>query len=141
MRVVKFRAWHKKNNCSCGASVKMYSLQNLPLLSYFEIRPYVGFALFESEKGVFYHEHDSSNLEIMQYTCLKDKNGKEIYEGDILEITTTFHSYPIEVIWGDACWTLGKEDTGEYGTLAEWNTTSRVIGNIYENPELLEGNK
>jgi hypothetical protein len=134
MRNIAYRAYHKKDDCSCGAKVGMYALRNLPLSSYFEVKPYVGFALFDYEKGVFYHEHDSSNLEIMQSTNLKDKNGVEIYEGDILKIVENeaWFSGPkeYEVRYGEGHWEyfMGYKD-------------SKIIGNIYENPDLLESNK
>ncbi|MGG7215378.1 YopX family protein [Clostridium nigeriense] len=81
--------------------------------------------------------------DLMQYTGLKDKNGKEIYEGDIVKAYES--NIVCEVIfsegamfmlrWNDKKW--GNNEYHHYGVRA---FTLEVIGNIYENPELLEGN-
>ncbi len=65
----------------------------------------------------------------MQYTGLKDKNGKEIYEGDIAR----FREYNHHINFSD-----GGFYVGDFDTLGSINTAVEIIGNIYENPELLK---
>jgi len=77
------------------------------------------------------------NLIKMQCTGLKDKNGKLIYEGDIVK-DQDGKIYNIK--WNDcyAYFVLWDSDDIEYYTFEEFNLTKlEVIGNIYENPELL----
>ena len=73
--------------------------------------------------------------DIMVYTGLKDRNGKEIYEGDILQDADD------ETNVGEAGFELGRfYCTCEMGTdFYKWvYRHGEVIGNIYENPEILE---
>ena len=67
---------------------------------------------------------------LMQYTGLTDKNGKEIYEGDIVKWGKIIEKVEMK----DGCWSM------VLGTIVE-EFNLEVIGNIYENPELIKGRK
>lgn len=112
MREIKFRAWDGKR-----------MLDN-PTFEFFN-HGRDGRAVMMAD--------ENENVEIMQYTGLKDKNGKEIYEGDVVEGQKDF--YPRSVI--------GFEDGSfviKQTPLAKWKVSHfelKVIGNIYESPELI----
>ena len=115
MREIKFRAWDEVN------SVMEY---NVGIIDGTCVKQ--GYQWFSKENTV-------SKSEPMQYTGLKDKNGVEIYEGDIVKWAK--HSVGVvEEVQG--CWSIRKKKRvfKLFGYLDE----VEVIGNIYENEELLK---
>lgn len=129
-RVIKFRAWDGKNKEMVLA--------------------WDDGAFFLTSEGVPYDIFKRAKLpwKLMQFTGLTDKNGKEIYEGDILDHLGL--SY--RVGWGDEgawiAWGITQRDdprNGEPYTIADTmvanvSPVGEIIGNIYENPELLTNN-
>jgi uncharacterized phage protein (TIGR01671 family) len=108
MREIKFRWWDKTKNAMC-----------------YGVEQYIVGCLIDYEP-------------LMQYTGLKDKNGREIYEGDIVSYQTGYSEpYITEVSWTD----IDNEgwNMGGFIVYPPWvdHGEVEVVGNIYENPELL----
>lgn len=127
-RVLKFRAWHETDKCWYNPRFIEMNL--------------LGQAMLRGAVGLFEIIPASA---IEQYTGLKDKNGKEIYEGDMIEEDIDFNSkmtdgtFRYKVYWNEdeLCWSLdpiGSESI--HHELWELNSSRRVIGNIHENKEL-----
>jgi hypothetical protein len=84
------------------------------------------------------------DIELMQYTRIKDKNGKEIYEGDILKYNFPYdgrlkHVSPVKFLETEASFGIKDRYENEiplYKITA--NNYFEVVGNIYENHKLLE---
>jgi uncharacterized phage protein (TIGR01671 family) len=130
MREIKFRVWDKKNK-----RMEKASLYN-SLSSYdpgkWKIVDWDGDGR-EGDK----REIDGINLILIQYTGLKDKNGKEIYEGDILDWRGAYRT----VYWDDnqGAWYAKNQPEGTPTLLIDIITVGYwVVGNIYENPELIK---
>ena len=83
------------------------------------------------------------DVELLQYTGLKDKNGKEIYEGDILFFRDENMKYV--VVWQDAAFIIKSIEIRKYSEKMYWiddvEICCEIVGNIYENKNLLEENK
>ena len=139
MREIRFRAWNNIMNTMVVSSTKRYDIiRTIPL------------------------EEQEYNL--MQYTGLKDKNGKEIYDKDILQYETPNYSQlaspnpniirtenalaKIESVqggfvlvrehwWNDQHYPLMGDAIADIQTRSWIEQNCEVIGNVYENPELL----
>lgn len=85
---------------------------------------------------------DFKQFELSQYTGLRDKNGKEIYEGDILFFRDENTKYV--VVWQDAAFIIKSIEIRKYSEEMCWlddtEICCEIVGNIYENKNLLEEN-
>lgn len=137
MRDIKFRAWDKKTK-------KMRTVESIGFgeLSYYnEGYPVVNMIGRDciNDKDIIINR-DSYQYELMQYTGLKDKNGKEIYEGDIL----LYNNYIKTVIsYKNGAFVRSYENSNIYLLYDSFITDGHlddyeVIGNIYEDKHLLE---
>jgi len=138
-REIKFRAWDKLTNRMSD---------NFTLFDIYAGRDES--TIPDKDNMTFYFgDNELYDIIIMQYTGLKDKNGKEIYEGDILKNTKN-HNQLVEVYW-EGCvvddvkwiqwggWGFRKVKSDKNFLYAIYDGEIEVIGNIYENPELLKG--
>jgi uncharacterized phage protein (TIGR01671 family) len=143
MHEIKFRAWDKEEKRMInfnepiwkddweGNTYLKLSMDGLLCTAYWDKRKY---------------DYYKERFELMQYTGLKDKNGKEIYEGDIVHVQDNSH----DPIWGTdekhpIVFDGGafRMDTLNIYELLGWGgypraLTLEIIGNIYENNDLLK---
>ena len=98
----------------------------------------------QSEEYVCYNSNSDDGLKLMQFTGLKDKNGVNIYSGDLIASDS---GRICKVVWHDASACFDAEFVSDrshthdnsYGFKCNlWGLCVEVIGNIHENPELLE---
>jgi uncharacterized phage protein (TIGR01671 family) len=121
MREIKFRAWDEKQKRM------VYDFETVP---YFASRV---ITIYDAPK-------------CMQFTGLKDVDGKEIYEGDIISVDANAR-FPVEFTNGYFGVRVNKQPPGTFLIEGFWaladftvevKNVCRVIGNIHENPELLQ---
>ncbi|PHA98686.1 hypothetical protein COE79_20565 [Bacillus toyonensis] len=129
MREIKYKAYVKELNLV------------LPVLS-------IQFDFKKVEVPATYSKHidteyfNFEQVELMQYTGLKDKNGNEIYDGDIVKISGHPFQGSIDI---DGNYVVGYNELMELSCggwyLHRMRHWAEVVGNKFENPELLQGGK
>ena len=116
-REIKFRVWHNRANKMLESG---------------------------SNRQIFSWKDEGQDIAIMQFTGLHDKNGKEIYEGDILLSLSwgakSRNKRPYHIVeWFKTGWkAVGYNGEIEVRPDLDVKNDFEVIGNIYENPELLK---
>ena len=124
-REIEFRAWHKKYEYMARVADISFNRERINLNA--------------ADIGSF------DDIELMQYTGLKDKNGVKIFEGDIVQINDDWDTYGMnagekyEIYFyagGFRC--KPKYNAKSKGYWLDDGNDVVVLGNIYENPELLE---
>ena len=138
MRTIKFRGKTKQGEWVVGHYVGKPSMNEVCILPFQNVNYDIGYI---NDSECYYCIADT----IGQFTGLYDKNGNEIYEGDILR----FSKLPgnvCEVKWNESlaafCIQFFFENKVGTRTLGEWVICERsvaIIGNIHDNPELLKG--
>lgn len=137
-RVIKFRAWDFGHKCFLPDDC--YAVLNRT--------EFGAFAIMTKDwdnycEGEFFYDNQQ---ELQQFTGLHDKNGKEIYEGDIIQWTSKnpFSLGDVRTVQVNYVqaqfWCRGRK-LGVYLAELLFNEDCEVIGNIHENPELITNNK
>lgn len=147
MREIKFRVWdndkkqmlYQEDNTTRNSSVMECQIA-------FDELGHCVFVRYYGEDSCF----EIKNTELMQYTGLKDKNGVEIFEGDIIKLSylspldnkEKVSLYRVEEMQNGyyAIKEVTDKQRGDSGLFLHFQRCE-VVGNIYENPELLEGEK
>jgi uncharacterized phage protein (TIGR01671 family) len=138
VREIKFRVWDGARHCFRNFNDLKFGARGVWAVVY-----------YDPERGHVVQE--MAHLQLMQYTGLHDRNGVEIYEGDILHYVAPpehddgsggIETY--EVVWKDfgftARWLQARWERAQWieNALHGAAEDMEVIGNVYEHPELLE---
>nr|DAF89160.1 MAG TPA: YopX protein [Podoviridae sp. ctP1X6] len=127
MREIKFRAWHKEKK-------EIVDVEEIDFMN--KVINYIDNDYENNRqeiRGAYFED-----IELMQYTGLKDKNNKEIYEGDVL--SNGNDEKPYKVIFENGSFRAEFEGDFEEYSFYLIDIVAQhceIVGNIYQNPELL----
>lgn len=133
-REIKFRAWDRRER-------KMS--RDFDLRSSIAVNQL--YATLQGVPEAFKKPVKLENLDWMEFTGLKDKNKREIYEGDIVrgDVTQEYddgqtHFENVQIVWHEGAWLAQGIGTSESWPAYDFGYLDNIIGNVYENPELLK---
>lgn len=142
--MIKFRAWGRNGNYPGTPSKKFEMFYDVSVVTTYK----------DNEQHVIadfgmYNESEYSGTEIIDYTLMQstglfDKNGKEIFENDILKCTSFDGSIWYETIsWDSTLAGFATQQNGYDATAISYITDSKaitveIIGNVHQHPKLLE---
>jgi uncharacterized phage protein (TIGR01671 family) len=132
-REIKFRVWHPEWKVIFPVISVCFPFQS----DKHKFDSTIGYIQAIDEEGCVAEIDWSENPVLMQYTGLKDKNGREIYEGDIIILfNDTDEKFGVYWSEDDAQYELDSNGSG----LGDWfnKKDRKIIGNIFENPNLLK---
>ena len=128
MTIPNFRAWTEEG-----------------IVMYYGVYPFKDDTLLLSYDEISFDEVPASDFILMQSTGLKDKNGSEIFEGDIVKYKSGCNTYTEEVAYDKNFAGFGVRDDNTDIIFTFWELAEdldlisfEVVGNIYNNPGLLE---
>lgn len=132
--MIKFRAWDKKTKTMYEVKSIVFTLQSMLCVNKKAVYP---------ERTLYLDDDDTI---LMQYTGLKDKNGVEIFEGDIVDAYDYYENLGRKYKTTRFTGVITYEENSFYLKDGEGFFNNRwvnaeeieIIGNIYENPDLLE---
>ena len=128
MREIKFRAWLKEDKKMVNVETMDFTDKSIQYLKRSEII-----------NAYILRRESFDDVELMQYTGLKDKNGKEIYKGDIVVLNNIENDNMCIVRYEHSSYRLEGWSLREDLSNVE-DRFLEVVGNIYENKNLLEEN-
>jgi uncharacterized phage protein (TIGR01671 family) len=127
MRQIKFRAWDKTGQHPCMIEVESVMYDEFDKMS-------ISGKPFDEDNGGFTHLEEGE-FELLQFTGLQDKNGVEIYEGDVIDYGQGRFA---EIVYWKGRFTMKglNFSDGTPSCIVDFYTYP-VVGNIHENKELL----